>query len=192
MRSRLLVVAALFAGATGFARANDLREMTDEARKVADALVGMVRGELVKAIETSGPLRAVVVCKYTVPEITSSVSRKTGWKVSRVSLRPRNPALGGPDIWEQAVLASFDQRQQRGEKAEALERAEVVTEPTGRYFRYMKALPVGQLCLSCHGGPENLTDAVRAQLASEYPFDRAITYKLGEVRGAVTIKRPLQ
>ena len=57
-------------------------------------LVAQIRGELTKELEFSGPLRGVIVCKYTVPEISSAMSRKTGWRVTRVALRPRNPALG--------------------------------------------------------------------------------------------------
>lgn len=48
----------------------------DEARKASTELVTSVRSELLKAIDASGPLRAIVVCKYTVPEIASTISRK--------------------------------------------------------------------------------------------------------------------
>jgi len=101
-----------------------------------------VRGELLKAIEQSGPLRAIIVCRYTVPEIASAVSRKYGARVTRVSLTPRNPSLGWGDAWEQKVLMDFDERVARGEKAEALEYAEVTSEPSGRFLRYVKALPM--------------------------------------------------
>jgi len=163
----------------------------EEARKVADGLVSQVRGELTRALESSGPLRAVVVCKYSMPEIASNLSRRLGWKVSRVSLKPRNPALGMPDAWEQRVLQQFEQQVARGEKAGLLEHAEVTTEPAGRFFRYLRALPMGPLCLSCHGPVEGLSEAIRAQLAIEYPQDRAVGFRSGQVRGAVTIKRPL-
>ena len=107
----------------------------DDARKAATELVNSVRGELVKAIESSGPLRAIVVCKYTVPEIASAVSRKYGARVTRVSLTPRNPALGSGDAWEQKVLMSFDERVARGEKPEGMEHHEVVHEPAGNFLR---------------------------------------------------------
>jgi hypothetical protein len=168
---------------------DDPRKLLEEARKVSNELIGQVRGELTKAIEISGPLRAIIVCKYSVPEISSSLSRKTGWKVSRVSLKPRNPALGAPDTWEQRVLGDFERRAEIGEKGDELEFGEIVTEPLGRYFRYMKALPVVPLCMNCHG--DKMSDAIRAQLAAEYPHDKATGYQVGQIRGAVTIKRPL-
>lgn len=167
----------------------DLRKLVEEARKVSNDLISQVRGELTKAIELSGPLRAIIVCKYSVPEISSSISRRTGWKVSRVSMKPRNPALGAADAWEQRVLVEFERRAEKGEKSDDLEFSEIVSEPSGRYFRYMKALPVVPLCLNCHG--DKMSEAIRVQLATEYPHDKAVGYQLGQIRGAVTIKRPL-
>ncbi len=169
---------------------DDLQKLTAEAREAADSLLGMIRGELVRAMETSGPLRGIIACKYSVPEITSNVSRQKGWRVSRVSLKPRNPALGEPDAWEQRALINFEQRQARGEPASALEYSEIVNEPAGPAFHFIRALTLQPLCMTCHG--DNLTDAVKAQLDVEYPSDRAVGYKLGQVRGAITIKRALR
>jgi hypothetical protein len=45
--------------------------------------------------------------------------------------------------------------------------------------------------VNCHGPDETLSDAVKARLDSEYPHDRATGHKLGDVRGAVTVKRRL-
>lgn len=180
----------LAAGVSAACAGDDLAKLNEEGRRTADSLVQMIRGELVKAIESSGPLRAIVVCKYSVPEITSNISRTSGWKVSRVALRPRNPALGTADAWEQRAIMGFEQAAARGDK-EPFETSEIVAEPTGRYYRYARALTLGPLCMTCHGPADHLTDAVKAQLAVEYPNDRATGYKPGQVRGAVTIKRPL-
>ncbi|TXH51284.1 MAG: DUF3365 domain-containing protein [Burkholderiaceae bacterium] len=167
------------------------RAALDEARKASGELVTSVRGELMKAIEASGPLRAIVVCKYTVPEIASSVSRRYGARVTRVSLTPRNPSLGWGDAWEQKVLMDFDARVERGEKPENLEHAEITVEPSGRFLRYMKALPMSQPCLHCPGPTEQISESIRQQLAHEYPHDRATGVALGKVRGAVTYKKPI-
>jgi len=68
----------------------------------------------------------------------------------------------------------------------------VVEEPAGRYYRYMKAIPVQPLCLTCHGSPDAVPASVQARLRTEYPQDRATGYSVGQVRGGVTVKRPLQ
>lgn len=167
------------------------RAALDEARKASLELLTSVRGELVKAIEASGPLRAIVVCKYTVPEIASAVSRKYGARVGRVSLTPRNPALGWGDAWEQQVMLDFNLRAARGEKPEALEQYRIVDEPSGRFLRYMRALPMVPACMHCHGPKDQIAEAIRQQLEHDYPHDLAVGLSVGQIRGAVTFKKPL-
>lgn len=182
----LLLLAALPALAEDSSRAT-----LEEARKATTELVSATRSELLKAIEASGPLRAVVVCKYTVPEIASAVSRKYGARVTRVSLTPRNPSLGWGDAWEQKVLMDFDDRVARGEKADGLEFSEVVTEPAGRFMRYMRALPQAPVCMACHGPAEQMSESLRTQIQHDYPHDKATGVALGRVRGGVSYKKPL-
>jgi hypothetical protein len=55
----------------------------------------------------------------------------------------------------------------------------------------MRALPVQELCLNCHGLPERLTPAVKERLKTLYPDDKAVGYRPGEVRGAMTIRKPV-
>jgi hypothetical protein len=188
----LMLAAALVLTGPRMAGAEEVpRAALEEARKAATELVGSVRGELVKAIEASGPLRAIVVCKYTVPEIASAVSRKYGARVTRVTLTPRNPVLGWGDAWEQKVLMGFDERVARGENPEGMEHSEVTTEPSGRFLRYMRVLPMQPACVHCHGPADQISESVRNQLQHDYPHDRATGVALGKVRGAVTYKKPL-
>lgn len=170
----------------------DLRGFAEESRKLASQVQTQIRGELLKELERSGPIRAINVCKYSAPEIVSSLSRLSGWRVTRVALRPRNRTLGEADAWEQKVLLDFERRVAKGEKAEALEFSEMVAEPAGRSWRYMKAIPMAQGCMACHGPASQISEGVRAQLASEYPNDKAIEYQLGQVRGAISLKKSLR
>ena len=187
-----LCAAFLFLFAPGaIAGEQDSRAYLDEARKVSSGLLGELRGELMRELERSGPVRAINVCRYSAPELSATISRQTGMRVTRVSLRPRNPLIGEPDAWEQRALLDFEKRITDGEKAEALELSEVVVEPAGRYFRYAKAIPMGALCLACHGPAENISEAVRARLSVEYPRDRGVNYHPGQIRGAVSVKKPL-
>jgi Protein of unknown function (DUF3365) len=48
-----------------------------------------------------------------------------------------------------------------------------------------------QLCTNCHGPADALSTAVKARLQAEYPHDKATGYSVGQIRGAVTVKRPL-
>lgn len=167
-------------------------DQTADARAIASQLIQKLGSALKQEMARGGPENAVSVCRDIAPGLAGELSRSSGSRVARVSLKTRNPLLGQPDPWEQQVLMDFDRRAAAGEKAESLEHSEIVEEPQGRYFRYMKALPVQPLCLSCHGGDDAVAAQVKAKLALEYPHDRAFGYVLGQVRGAVTIKQPME
>ena len=106
-----------------------------------------------------------------------------------MSLRNRNPRAV-PDAWERAALEDFDRRAASGEAPATLEKAEIVTENGKQSYRYMRALPTQPLCLNCHGLPEQLTPAVKERLKTLYPDDKAVGYRPGEIRGAMTIRKP--
>lgn len=161
------------------AQDNAIARPFEESRKVALQVSGELTTQLLREMQLSGPVRSLLVCKYVCQEILSSKSRKTGWRIAAVSLKPRNLAVGMPDPWEQKVLADFTRRAANGEKVEALEFAETVGEPQGRYFRYARAMAVERLCLACHGARDKLSDAVKAALAAHYPFDKATGFSAG-------------
>ena len=63
--------------------------------------------------------------------------------------------------------------------------------PDGRdVYRYMKALPVQELCVACHGTADRLSPAAKAELAKRYPDDKGTGYVPGQIRGAMTIRKP--
>ncbi|UCE31500.1 MAG: DUF3365 domain-containing protein [Burkholderiales bacterium] len=186
-----LLAGALFSASTsaGAPSEQSVLSFVDRSRAVAQSLVSQIAGELVREMEASGPLRGIIVCKYTAPEVAAQESRRSGMRVTRVSRKPRNPALGFPDVWEQRVLAMFDEKVASGVRAETLEHWEVVQEPMGTYLRYMKAIPTKKLCLNCHGPIDQISSAVLGQLGHEYPHDTATGFTEGSVRGAVTVKK---
>ena len=191
MKLRFLVAALFSASVAHPALANDdMAKYQDDARKVVKEFATQLGGELKKEMEANGPVGAIKVCRNVAPTIASELSRKNGWRVSRVSQKVRNPLLGTPDAWEQKVLADFEQRLAKENPAN-MDYAEIVSEPQGKYYRYMKAIPLQDACLKCHGTPENVAPAVTDALAADYPHDKATGYTLGQLRGAFSIKRPL-
>jgi hypothetical protein len=188
MRKTLLTLA--LAGLTLPALADEA-QMTKSARQMAMQLIKQLGGELQKQMSSGGLESAISVCKEKAPAIASEMSRSTGWRVTRVSLKTRNPLLGTPDEWEQGALKILERRLAQGAKPETLEFAQVVDEPAGKVFRYMKALPVQPVCTTCHGTPDAISDGVKARLAAEYPHDKATGYTPGMIRGGISIKRPL-
>lgn len=168
----------------------DMAKLQEEARVAVKELSTRLGGEMKKEMEGNGPVATIKVCRDLAPAIASDISRKSGWRVTRVSQKVRDPLLGMPDAWEQKVLAEFDKRMEKENPAN-MEFSELVSEPQGKYFRYMKAIPVQGMCLKCHGTPDDVSQSVKDALAAEFPRDKAQGYTLGQIRGAITIKRPM-
>lgn len=161
--------------------------MLSEARNVAMSLPPKLLASLQEEIKKSGPEGAIPVCKDMAPKMAGKIFQETGWKVKRVSLKPRNEARAIPDDWEKAALEDFDKRAAAGEPPAQLEKGETV----GSEYRYVKALPVQPLCLNCHGPIDQLSPAVKSVLGEHYPNDRATGYSVGQIRGAISVRKPL-
>lgn len=190
MKKRL-VLTALLALSAAPVWADDIARYKDESRAVVAPFMQQLMAENKKAVMEGGPDSAIKVCKEIAPRLAGYISRQQGWKLTRVSLKVRNPLLGTPDAWEQKKLMEFEKRAAKGEKTDMMETAEIVNEPNGKYFRYMKAIALQPGCVACHGKPADIPENVKARLAEEYPHDQATGYEAGHIRGAVSIKRPL-
>lgn len=186
---RSLLLSALLLSAP--AMADKLEQYREESRAVVGPFMQQLMAENKKAVTEGGPDAAIKVCKEIAPKLAGDISRQQGFKLTRVSLKVRNPMLGTPDEWEQKALKKLEKQLAKGAKPETLEYAEVVKEPNGKYLRYMKGIVLQPGCVTCHGSQEEIPAGVQARLAEEYPHDQATGYKPGQLRGGVSIKRPL-
>lgn len=160
-----------------------------EQAKAAVMAYGMaLKSELVAAMESGGPVKAIEVCNVEAPAIAARVSEENELTVTRVSLRNRNPKAA-PNEWQERVLLSFEERAAGGEDVNALAWSETAETQNGAEYRFMKAIPTGGVCLACHG--ETLAPEVSAELAERYPEDKATGYTLGDIRGAFVVTQSI-
>jgi uncharacterized protein DUF3365 len=190
MINRWLTLSFVFVLGATPALADDLTKFQEDSRNIVKEMASTLGSALQKEMTANGPAAAIKVCKDLAPAITSDLSRKTGQRVTRVSLKTRNPLLGSPDAWEQKVLADFALRSEKENPAN-IEFAEIVTEPQGKFMRYMKAIPTQEVCLKCHGPLETIAPQVKEQLNTAYPNDKATGYAINQLRGAFSIKKAL-
>ena len=159
------------------------------ARQIVKRFAGELKGELKTAVDKKGFQYAIGVCKDAAPGIAAKLSAETGWRVGRTAIRLRNPA-NAPDAAELEVLRGFLERAAAGEALAKMEQAfEDRAAAGGPAFRYMKAIPTGELCLTCHGS--GIDPELAARIRASYPKDQATGFKLGELRGAFTLSKPL-
>lgn len=173
------------------AQAQDVAALAADTKKTVLPVVPKVVSAMQQAVAEKGAAEAIPVCKEQAPKLIQEVREATGWSIRRVSLKVRNRERGLPDAWETATLQELEQKLAGGAKPEALEKAEVVDEGGKSYFRYAKALPVADVCLQCHGPADGLDPALRAKLSENYPHDQAVGYAKGQLRGILSVKRPL-
>jgi len=173
------------------ALAQDIGALTAETKKAVLPVVPKVVAAMQEAVAEKGVAGAIPVCKDQAPELIKAKRQETGWDIRRVSLKTRNAERGTPDLWEVRQLADFNIRAANGEKIDTMEKSEIVSIDGKQVFRYMKALPVGDVCLKCHGAVDGMEAGLKAKLAESYPHDQATGYSKGQIRGALTVKRPL-
>lgn len=182
---RVVMGAALLISLNAFADDNALLE---NARKIGSTLPPKMMQVLTDEIAKGGLVSAVGFCNEKAPQMAKKASGESGWAIRRVSLRNRNPKAV-PDAWERTALEEFDRRATAGESVATLEKSGMVEDAGRKEFRYIKALPVGQVCLACHGTADAIEPDVAAKIHTLYPDDKAVGYALGQVRGAITLRQ---
>jgi hypothetical protein len=184
----LLRVFFIFFVLINFSHANDLL-FYEKQSKISIKELAVNLKKLLKAVmKESGPVSAVEYCNIAALDITSDVSNQKNVFIKRTSLKLRNKN-NMPDKWEIDVLNNFEKRKQNGENVMSLGYQEVYKDKNESFYRYMKAIPIGKVCLTCHGS--NINPKLSSKLSELYPDDNAYNYKLGDIRGAFSVKIPL-
>lgn len=186
-RMQLLAATAILIAAPA-AAADDVDPRVASSRAAAKAYATAMQSMLMNAFEAGERRDAIAICNVAAPEIAADVSEEEDWKIARTSHKLRNPS-NAPDPWERRVLDDFLAKAQAGADLAKLEHWEEVEAGGRRAFRYMKAIPTGNICLTCHG--DDIDAPIAARLDELYPQDQARGFKLGELRGAFTITQPL-
>ena len=166
-----------------------------------DQIVGMrttamefmkdLKGVLISQIQTNGVLKAVSVCSDTAQVLTNNFGIQKGVYIRRVSFKNRN-GNNSPDDFEKKVLSKFELLHQNEELNSETEHTEIVQEGEFKYLRYLKPILVQAECLNCHGSENDIMPEVKQLIAQEYPNDKAVDYLIGDLRGAVSLKRVVE
>lgn len=170
-------------------KTDEINAKVAEARQTADGLMQSVRGVLVELVKDGKFAEAADACSTMAQEMTKNYAEDKGIFVRRVSLKYRN-ALNRPDKLEKRQLRKFDR--QVLENKPVGEYYEVIKSGNKGELLYMKPVVVQELCLKCHGSDAQIPADVKKILAANYPKDKAIRYKIGDVRGAVSVRIPLK
>lgn len=133
--------------------------------------------ELAAGIKAGGPAHAIGICSERAPSIAGKLSTE-GLTVRRIGTRVRNATTNRPTEEEARILSEL-----------------TVAAPTfsgqvaGKEV-FMQAIFINKpVCLTCHGTDDEIAEETRAELTKRYPQDKAVGYKLGDLRGAFIVER---
>ena len=160
-------------------------------RTIAMGFMKDLKGVLINQIQTNGVLQAVSVCSDTAQVLTNNFGLQKGVYIKRVSFKNRNEN-NFPDDFEKKVLSKFEMLHQNKELNTDTEHAEVVQEGEFKYLRYLKPILVQAECLNCHGSEADIMPEVKQLIAQQYSNDKAVGYKIGDLRGAVSLKKVIE
>jgi len=160
-------------------------------RKTAVEFMKELKGILINQIQTNGVLRAVSVCSDTAQVLTNNFGLQKGVFVRRVSFKNRNEN-NYPDDFEKKILSKFELLKQNNELNDMTEHIEIVKEEEFTYLRYLKPILIQAECLNCHGSENDIMPEVKELMAQKYSKDKAVGYTIGDLRGAVSVKKAIE
>ncbi|NND07338.1 MAG: DUF3365 domain-containing protein, partial [Saprospiraceae bacterium] len=152
--------------------------------QLGDEITALSQATLLKnvsaAMKSGGPKYAIEFCSAEAMPILDSLSQAHRANIQRISLRNRNPENGPKTSTERIILETYDVDNQN-----ALTLKPLISE-SNDHISYFKPIKIGiPACLKCHGMPEADIDvSTLAKINELYPEDKAIGYKMGELRGA--------
>ncbi|MDD2356679.1 MAG: DUF3365 domain-containing protein [Thiovulaceae bacterium] len=186
----LSIVAALaLAGALVYAdvpKTEDanLVSVVNSGKIATKTLLETLQKNMQQHMKKGGVMDALNFCSTEAYALTDKVNSELqkGVTTKRISIKYRNPA-NEPQADELKVLNSFAEIK-TAKKALPEYVVEKVDEHT---YKFYKPLTINnQVCLKCHGdisGDKVLEKAINER----YPTDKAVNYKMDDLRGAVVV-----
>lgn len=161
---------------------------------IGQEFMSALLGRMTTVHTESGPAKAAEVCATEAPQIAAKFSSLYGVAIYRISDRRRNP-MNAPSVSERRVWRTWDDQVRKSEKPNdvVLQPVEFVDEEKGgSVTKLMVPIRIAKsICLDCHGSERDIDPATKAILMAKYPQDRAIGYRMGDLRGALVVKRRL-
>ena len=152
----------------------------NEAKNLLKETAKQYKNTLIQGLQYNNLEKALKYCNKEVEQLVSKDNEK-GFTIKRVSLRPRNNN-NYPNIYEKEILEKFNKLSLEDNKDLVLEHSEIIKDENNNKFAYVKAIRIKEVCLNCHGS--NISSDLKKEIQKLYPDDKAINYKLNDIRGA--------
>ncbi len=162
----------------------ELISVIKTGNEASAALLKTLGGSLKKHMQSEGAMGAVKFCSTNAYPLTDSINTELGENVSikRISLKYRNPA-NRPTENEAKVLTSLETLKSSGVMLPPY----MIEQVDKETYKYYKPLAINKgVCLKCHGDMSD-TPKLAEFIQKNYPEDKAVGYKMGDLRGAIVV-----
>ena len=160
----------------------------NEAKDLLKETSKQYKNTLIQGLQHNNLKEALKYCNKEVERLVSKDNEK-GFAIKRVSLKPRNKN-NYPNLYEKEILENFNKLSLKDNKSLRLEHNEIIKDKNNRKFVYVKAIRIKEVCLNCHGS--NINNDLKKEIQKLYPDDKAINYKLNDIRGAFVMYRNIK
>jgi len=158
-----------------------------ESIKIGKESAMMLAKELGKNMKehmkSGGPIDALNFCSTEAYGLTESVNKKLqkGVSVKRISTEYRSEA-NKPTSNEEKILNSLKELQDSGVVLPQY----LVEKTDDTSVKFYKPLLIDkEVCLKCHGVLKD--SKLKDEIAQRYPNDKAMGYKMNDLRGAIVV-----
>jgi hypothetical protein len=136
--------------------------------------------ELADTFEAGGADKAILSCHIESTFVAQRLGRE-GIAAGRTSDRLRDPT-NAPRPWATDLVKANAGRMTRDVEGFAVDLGDKVG----------VLLPISHrpICANCHGPADGLSAGVRRELKDRYPVDKALGFKVGEIRGWYWLEMP--
>ena len=149
-----------------------------------------LKSVLVKNMQQGGPLQAINVCSDTAADMTNLFSEQKLVTVKRSSLKNRNEN-NTPDSYEEKAILHFSDLANNKKLSKNVSLIEKVKIDKKEAIIFTKPIFIDAPCLNCHGAKEQISTEVAEFIKNKYPNDKATGYKIGDLRGVISVTKML-
>lgn len=146
----------------------------------------LLLNQVSSAMAEGGPVKAIHYCNLSATGLLATISEESGAVIKRVALKNRNPQNYLKNKRDSTVYFAYET-----ELNSSGDLSPTVFRENGEVHFYKPILMQMSTCLKCHGSTEQDIDAnTLAAIFKRYPADKAVNFKLGELRGLWKISFP--
>jgi hypothetical protein len=178
---RFFIIPLTLASTLLIASPSSEEQIALKGNQISSALLQKLGGELKNQMQTTGAMGALNFCSQNALTLTEQVAKESKTSIKRISINYRNP-VNKANTEETTLLQEWEKLVKNDQP---LPSHKVVNASENTVMFYKPIVINNEACLKCHGNVEgDLAKAIKAA----YPEDKAIGYKMGDLRGMIAIE----